>query len=262
MSKVYGKSLTSMLKLLNIPDFNSLKPLLEFEPMTVYVSGSQYDGFGHAESDIDVFVVSKDKKLIKRLTQQHFVAGDRIDIEYWPLEALSGPLLALQKFQAHGFAFDAWPQLRPNMREFLHRTLIANPITNPNTWQELKSQINPRSLAAENYWYNTRLFFDFQEDTSGLLESDELLTALLCSRIALERALDTLLHAYGETNPSAKWIFKKLQRAGFHTEYEQLRYFMSGPIQPSLSEFIRSCLSYAVEINIKAQERFDINASQ
>lgn len=195
---------------------------------TSYVAGSIFEGFGNLKSDIDVFVIVKDFKLLKMdyfkslLGMDIFEKKNRIilaysyknvdfDIEIYELDFLYDYIDNLSKkdFSLKDIRYD-----------LVHRLKFAECLSNITEFTELKSRINydcfnmilPKKQCT---FFNTKV-----TDIMGAFEAKEYNSSLKIALNLLEETMCSFLSLYGETNPSPKWLVKKIMRYDSYKEHD------------------------------------------
>ena len=153
--------------------------LIPAEATAVYLSGSLVAGLGHANSDVDLFVVADERPAVEPSGELRR-----------PLEPTTVPLV-----------------------DFLYRLAVAQPLVGSDWLAERQRELEgarfPLLLAARAFTEADT----YVEDALGLLQSDDPASAVLAARSAFGYTVDGLLAYAGELSPSAKWRARKLARA-------------------------------------------------
>jgi len=199
--ELLGESVDLILSLQELHDVD--------EPMVIYASGSLVEGFGHATSDIDIFVVT-DRHAQGGLSfeiENYEVAVDfgrnrRIDYEYWSfaaVDALAGKLDALSL--GRGFL----AVLTSAEEVFIHRLRVGIPLVERGGLEELQRRFDFSRLQRYLTIKAVREVDDVLDDLTGMLASGDLDSALLRSVDLVGYVVDTWTHHCGNTNPYQKW---------------------------------------------------------
>ena len=227
---------------------------------TIYLSGSQYDGFGHRDSDIDVFVVrsSEDagiKDIRGREIELEYFDDKRIDIEHWDVKKVRSLIETLHEFRKNEMSPHAVPYLSISQKNFLHRLCIGESIYNQDEFLHFRNLIDRSSLSHINFWDFNSQYIGHQEDTVGLMAIGDYEGALIACQSTVEAAIDALTSSMGDTNLPPKWRFKRLVRnnlddvrnmyLGFFRESAQ--YFDNPPT--FLEKYIQEANSLLYRVN-------------
>ncbi|MED1014677.1 hypothetical protein [Bacillus mycoides] len=250
-----------------------LENLVKSDVLYVYVAGSLMEGFGNKTSDVDVYVIIdgdlpsiEDTKNQGRSLREdtHFINnfidnGVRYDYEYWTLKDWDNLLFKLNNLNP------ADPNLVKtfslNEYDLLHRLKYAKPIYNQQSFNELFSNINFENLAFYYASIKSEAYGNILEDIEGALFSQEEETAFIMSRLLLNEAVNGFLSMHGETNPSNKWIYKKLQRfSANYSDQNLIDDYMNLLIEPKNTNDVLDLRKYVIKVirccqdlNIKTQ---------
>ncbi|HFQ7505611.1 TPA: hypothetical protein ACHS06_000214 [Streptococcus agalactiae] len=193
----------------------------------VFAAGSVFEGFGNEQSDIDLFfVLNKDREsfirdfvkknpdfafykrrskiiLIIRYQEMDF------DIEFHTVSQVLTDIEDVNNnaIGSRDFNFDFW-----------HRIQYAQGLYNSENIDNLKGFLNYDMFKLIKPKYNQTYFYVNIVDVMGAYESQDFQTSYLIVRELLEETIVGYLSLYGETNPSKKWLIKKIQR--YSTNYE------------------------------------------
>lgn len=249
----------------------------------IYLSGSILEGFGNASSDVDVFVIcnglDEDRKLtfnketeeeeIAISTSQslihNFIVDDiRFDIEYWDIKDVHS---LINKLNAINFSDDYHrTRLNNDEMDFIHRLKFGEPLFNKGNFKEILQNINFEKLSYIQAIIFSEQYSSFLEDIQGAMESEDLGTVYVLGDILLETSINQFLSINGETNPSRKWIYRKLKRLITENyEYEcVLNNFLelkSYRFEPNtITQHIYDLVSFTQTINDNVQ--FELGAKQ
>ena len=192
------------------------------DALSVYAAGSIVQGWGHAASDIDLYVVTdaalrpgKDLEAFERHVATHdpvihIMLGEfgpfRADIEIWRAAQVDE---VISWFAGRTPSQEA-PELGQWEQDLLHRLASGRPLHGFAWWQGRRDAIHQsgyglwlaenRKLTAENYL----------EDVGGLLVSADEQSALLAAHEALICSLEALLATYGDYSTKRKWLYRRL----------------------------------------------------
>jgi predicted nucleotidyltransferase len=231
-------------------------------PYTVFVSGSVVEGYGNSESDLDVLVIypeempSLEAEYVTdtNIIQSDFTEHWRLDIEGWPRREV---LAAAERISR--CAADNWNECRNidfNDICLAHRVRIGIPLEHEAEFRMLHGAFDFPHLSRVIMTKCLMQYMGIAEDAAGAIDSGQHGAALLMARQAMQRAIDTLIAAYGDTNPKEKWRFFKLQKLGDVNLYE--RYWtleLQGiPEREDVFEYARTCLSFANQVALRAQK--------
>ena len=188
-----------------------------------YASGSVIQGWGHANSDLDLFMVTDEKFLVddsleffeRHVTTadpvMHIVLGEfgayRADIEVWracQIDEIIGRFAA-------GLPSQDAPEVEKAEQDMLYRLASARPLHGAAWWSARRE-----ALLDSRYglWLaeNRKLIAEtFLEDVGGLLISGDNLTATFAAFQAFLGALEALLALYGDYTVNRKWLHRRLE---------------------------------------------------
>jgi 2-phosphosulfolactate phosphatase len=189
-----------------------------------YVTGSRVRGWGNADSDLDVVVLTDGRQpdpgiglsaIGRGANVIHAtsvtVAGITCDIEYWP-EKQVGALLSRASWQQFGVKAQE-RQFMIYEINFLDRLGYAVAISEPERlryWQEQLRTSAFRAMRAK-YWLHEAEHF--VEDARGQLAGGDAHSATLSARLAFGCAVDALLARYGQLSQNGKWRARRLLAA-------------------------------------------------
>ncbi|MFE5792297.1 hypothetical protein ACFQ8C_06905 [Streptomyces sp. NPDC056503] len=199
----------------------------EFAPSTcIFVSGSLTQGWGHAKSDLDLYVISEEPLDLSNpqleLYEQtvstdpagmHVAIAElghyRADIELWlvsQVEQLIG------RFDAAVPSQEA-AALGHGEKDLFYRLVAGAPLSGDAWWSSARERILASSYGL---WLaeNRKLMAEGQlEDVSGLLESGDEHSAALAAREGLVLGLEAALALGGDYSPSRKWLHRRTEVA-------------------------------------------------
>jgi hypothetical protein len=169
------------------------------------LSGSLAEGLGNVRSDLDLFILEDSNSeedfnfsIRDVVIDVKFLSRSNLDIY---LSELESAWKSCDDRVAYRFA--------ENYSDILHRLLIAQPLTGDEE-NILKTTIDARFLSDILIRRSTILASALQTDICGLTEDGDTRTAISTAEELLGAAVDCLLGASGNTNPNAKWRWRKL----------------------------------------------------
>ncbi|HLF27511.1 MAG TPA: nucleotidyltransferase domain-containing protein [Anaerolineae bacterium] len=252
----------ALLEKLNVDVDEVLSNLeLPIEPYTIFISGSVTEGFGHALSDLDVFVifpkqvqVSVDIAWENHTISNKWIANWRLDIENWEKAEI---LKAARRLQEIGIEdWDACRNAKLADIHIAHRMRGGIPIQSEDNFRELQRAFDYDHFSQILVSQRVAWFESVAEDVVGAIDSKQAGLAWLTVREAVGLALDAYIASKGETNTKAKWRFAKLSKLG---ETEVLERYWSCELprldhREAIIDFAKQSLDFANELMFKAQK--------
>lgn len=192
---------------------------------SIYAAGSLVQGWGHANSDLDLYVISDDAVGLAGSGLEYFerqvstadpdmfiVLGEfgawRADIELWRTEQIDeviGRFAGDTPSQESG-------ELGRTEQDMLYRLVSGAPLLGEAWWRERRDTIlasryglwlaENRKLSAEG----------LLEDVGGLLISGDNETAVLAARDAVFAAIEALLAVHNDLSINRKWLFRRVRQ--------------------------------------------------
>jgi hypothetical protein len=200
----------------------------------VFVSGSLVAGFGHANSDVDVYVCfasAEDRQdaLQPMQTTTEPDSGMPMSVFYadevrWDVEYhLAGDVEALIE-RVEEPEEPSQVILSDSEIDLLYRISVAKPIRGAElveSWQRRTVESKLGEILTTRYF---AVVDAAVEDALGLLETGDVSTAAYCARNAFEQGTAAVLASSGRYCPSAKWRISQLRKhpAGSITAEEYL----------------------------------------
>ena len=198
---------------------------LPAEYEAIFVSGSVIEGWGHANSDLDVYVITDHPVVGERVTFEYvrldptdlpslsvYPSGRRIDVEYWrpsQIDQLLAKVAELPQLGAQSAGSDLeWLEIA-----ILDRISVGRALENEPWLEEVKKRVRESAIRAILTSHKFNLADSLFNDASGLLSSGDLESAVLAARRGFDLTIDGLLAACGELAPSHKWRARKMRRA-------------------------------------------------
>ena len=185
----------------------------------VFVSGSLVAGWGHAASDVDLYVVTDLPVSIEAtalldlnlspdlipIVTMYGRGSQRYDIEYWTTQQVQTMLDAVAR------GVDSPPRLSPADVDCFYRIDVGMAISGA-AWlrgaqDQLAGSALPLLLANREFGAAD----SYVEDAVGLLEVGDRESAVLAARQALGHAVDGYLAARGSFSPKEKWRYRKVK---------------------------------------------------
>jgi hypothetical protein len=208
-----------------IPDFPEISgkyPIFK-DALSIYAAGSLVQGWAHANSDLDLYVVSEahieigselesfERHVSTRDPLIHIVLGEfgafRADIELWRVEQIDE---IIGRFSGRTPDQEA-PELDKSEQDMLYRLASGRPLHGADWWQQRRDALQESSYGL---WLaeNRKLIAEtFLEDVGGLLVSDDPHTALLAAHEAFTGALEAILAVHGDYCVNRKWLYRRMQ---------------------------------------------------
>lgn len=243
-SKILGTYGLSTEKVLDIV------PTLDSD--VVFLSGSIIEGFGNKGSDLDVYIISRENQnnIPRDVPFKEFPFGTEYTFlgheilisvmlitENNLIKLLSKVNTMLERKQVGS--------LDKKSIELYHRVYNGVAIKGMQNYQEYLGLLNIHIFSQSLHDNRTSYSENRQDDAIGALESGDIYTAFISARISLETAVEALLYLKGETNPSDKWLFRKLFKH-FTPDEEWVKDFLNLyvgisdiPLQEKTKEMLR-----------------------
>jgi hypothetical protein len=234
-------------------NFEEIAHLVHYKAETAYLSGSQFDNLGHALSDLDVFVVTIDPALMQTEIINDFVEFGRVDIEFWPQSKLEEYTRRLEDFKKAGYEYDAQPRFSSEALSFLHRLCVGEAIFDAIKFENLKSKVDRKGISLDHCYTNLNLENSAKEDVLGMLDVKDYDSAALRSLKLLEHAVNAYVAAKGDTNPGAKWNYRKLRRLGLDEIYANLKRILNNESALSSEKLAVAALEFSKQLTNEAQ---------
>lgn len=186
-----------------------------------FLSGSLVAGFGHANSDVDVYICFASRDDLERVRaashviREHqsgspvaafYVETVRWDVEFVLAEEIEGLIGRVEGLGSVEKAPLSDPEIDLLYRISVGRAIAGAPLV--AAWQQRIAH-SPLTEAL------TSRYLDFADalldDALGLLEVEDVHTAAYCARLGFEYATHALLAASGRICPSPKWRIAQLR---------------------------------------------------
>ena len=188
----------------------------------VIISGSLVAGFGHAYSDIDVYVVFDDgddlaaaarsadavPEPISGVTVSAFYVGkQRWDSELLTRADVEGILAQVERSGPIETI-----HVKPGEVELLYRISVGVAFRGHDTFDSWQSRIRQSRLAEYLRERSLTQASGLVEDALGLVEVGDAQSASYCVRLAFERMTDAFLFNSGRLCPNPKWRLAQLRQ--------------------------------------------------
>lgn len=190
---------------------------LPAETICVYVSGSLLAGWGHANSDLDFYVIhATDTALHVKHSSMNisrerpptvvkYEGNTRWDIEYWAVEAVEDLFDRLDRGR------DESTRLGERDLEFLFRLSVGRALVGSEWLAEHKRSLDQSPVRFVAAARSLNGADGLIEDALGLLTIGDLESAVLAAHVAFGMTIDALLATYGAYSQSFKWRARKMQ---------------------------------------------------
>jgi hypothetical protein len=234
---------------------------LSAEPYTIFLSGSIIEGYGNANSDLDVYVIypgaipplQADFKTGQNLISMEYTTNWRLDVESWAKDQI---FAVAQRLHPLSEDWNQYLAMNMNDVDLAHGFQIGIPILHSEHFQELRQAFDFEHVSRMIMQRALLLYFGVQEDAAGALDAKQYGAALLMARRAVQLAIDIWVAFHGETNTRDKWRFFKLEKLGDQNLVE--RYWELETCQingrDGALEYAKKCLSFASQLVLKVQK--------
>ena len=246
--------------------------ILKVRSYFVYLAGSLVEGFGNEGSDIDVYVIydSSEDISIKSSNQNEVLLktefsyvnniihdGKRFDFEYWSINDVKNLIDKVNSINPNAEQYLI--RLNKEEQDFLHRFKISQCIYNEELYNKYKQQVSFEKLQFIQAVSLSEQYSSYIEDLQGALDSGDLETAYLITHLLIETALTSFLCANGETNPSRKWLLRKLGKYETKVNDSSIKdtYFdlLSYRFDTSnIRDYIEKSIEFTTKLNLKTQQ--------
>jgi hypothetical protein len=187
----------------------------------MYAAGSIVQGWGHAASDLDLYVITEDRltfddsieAFVRTVSTKdpliNIVIGEfgayRADIEVWKAEQVDE---VIGRFSCDTPSQEA-PELDKAEQDLLYRLASGLPMHGTQWWETRRQSVRASTYGiwlAENRKLTAESYI---EDVGGLLVSRDSHTAVLAAHEAAMLAMEALLATYGDYCINRKWLFRR-----------------------------------------------------
>lgn len=194
--------------------------LLPEAAVCVYASGSLVRGWEHANSDVDLYVVTDEQWSSETATHMpvalspNSVLVESIrfaefdwDIEYWSVGQVTQMLAKLDsaKLAAGGM-------ITVFERDFLERLLHSAVLDGADWWRQRRADIDGSAFRPWVARHAIRNCDTFVDDALGMVASGDHDSAVLAARLAFTHAVDALLTSVGVLARSPKWHSRRFRQ--------------------------------------------------
>ncbi|MBC1604426.1 hypothetical protein HCJ39_06840 [Listeria rocourtiae] len=198
------------------------------ENAIVYLAGSLAEGFGNVNSDIDIYCLlpsddweklldnkrndSRGLKIFGENNLIHNIYLDeyRVDIEFWNIEYVNKIISKLNSFDVNAEQYTT--RFNKDDLDFLHRMKYGKCIYNNNLFIQLYEEVNFMNLGFYQVIVGSEYFGSYLEDIEGAIDAEDFGTTFVIGKMLLEISISNFLFSVQETNPSPKWLYRKIQR--------------------------------------------------
>ncbi len=206
----------------------------KIDEQIVFAYTSQIEGLGTKESDLDIYVLSKNLPSItfareseNRKVQISIIKDTVLDIEYWSIDNVAE---LIDKINSSDYG-----NLNVDELKLLHRLKVSEILCGVEEGMQIKKSIEESKLQE----CVKRLYILFSnselQDAIQLFNSEEYISANNRVSISLENAIGALNAKNGITNLKQKWIAKKFLSNGGYNE-ELLKKYLKYQGYPSINE--------------------------
>ncbi len=190
------------------------------DALCVYVSGSIVAGWGHANSDVDLYVVTREPAEVAATARLELpllgttlpvavARTDRVwDAEYWTEAQVNTLIDAVST--GDETSYQAGARLGYAEVDCFYRLSIGVPLVGKEWLADVQHRIATSALGRV---LASREFAEVDglvDDALGMLETGDRHSAVLAAGMALGHAVDGYLFARGSLAPNRKWRYRKL----------------------------------------------------
>jgi hypothetical protein len=230
----------------------------------VFASGSLVAGWGHAASDIDLYVLTATPApitptaTIKLDLSSRPISvvttfgpdGVRYDTEYWTTTQ-ADDLLSAVKDAGDGDHVPGYTDI-----DWFFRLSIGVPIAGEEWLREAQRRLADSALPVIMARQKFTEADGFIEDALGMTEVGDRESAVLAAQAALGRAVDGYLFACGSFCPGVKWRYRKLialaasaLSAEKYWRLETMRDLDPDDVRPWVEHVVETCQTLMLEVD-------------
>jgi predicted nucleotidyltransferase len=188
----------------------------------VFLSGSLFQGYGNARSDIDVFIISAENR--EYFQQMLQVAGEDIDYEIWNYDIVKDIIKRINSIDFEDPDFRVL-SIKDDEKELVFRILVGEAIQNEHIFKRIQESINQDQLKLLTKRFYINLYDNLFEDAFGAMESEDFTTAYFRSLELLQCAMKVYLADYGELGNRLKWLPRAINRWLGDSDIISIKYF-------------------------------------
>lgn len=207
-------------------EFENLKSLDGQKGVSLVLAGSLSEGLGNVRSDVDLLVFGEPPEGFglesagsaisgECADSLHFIGKRKVDIAVVPISLIEDAAQRMR--QRDGTESDkvheAW--VTSQQLVAVHRMRVGKPVLNADYHRQLVDSFPYDALVRFLQEVGIRRIDSKLDDLYGMIEDEELDTALLVSHDLLTVVYSTYTFYLGETNTTPKWALRFLKR---HTE--------------------------------------------
>lgn len=226
--KVIDKDQILQLARENIIKFPSSEDILGKNGF-IYISGSILEGFGNEASDVDVFVIYEGEKdnvesflrrqkhssLIEKngvYTWNFRIGAKRFDCEFWKYGTIKKNIEILNNIDINSESHIENVELNGNDLDFFHRYQYGIALFHEYNYIKILKKIHFDKLRHILALRNTAYASALLEDIQGAYLAEDRYSTYFLLKSLVNCSLNAYLAMKGETNPSDKWTYRKLNR--------------------------------------------------
>jgi hypothetical protein len=238
-------------------------------PIAVYVGGSAARGWDNASSDVDIYIVTEEKRAVA-VSQQLVmleggsvpvevlhVDGRRWDVEYWQPHQI---LQLMDKVSWQRFDTDrpAPESFLYTELEFMQRLPRAVALMGEEWLTQIRAEFAASALRAMMITRSLDYLDILTEDALGQLEAGDTHSAVLAAKLAIGAATDAVLAGQGEFGGSPKWRARRMEAASpallsfaEFWDFETMRHYDAAQPQRWVERVLRKCQFISQELIIE-----------
>lgn len=243
--------------------------LLPERRSAVYLAGSLVRGWGNAMSDVDVYVVVPEpwQGEVSNTTHVSVAPGSvpvhafdhdgrRWDVEYW-LDAQVDELLDAVSWDSFESGRRTADTITPHEIAFAQRLGFSLVVEGDDWVRRRAGEFDAsaiKAMIATNALYELDLL---TEDAVGMLESGDVDSAVLATRLAFGWAIEALLASLGEFNEQPKWRARRMKAVappvlGFDDYWaiETMRDYTPADPRAWVERVLRTCQDIVTEVKL------------
>jgi hypothetical protein len=238
------------------------------DTVCVFASGSLVVGWGHATSDVDLYVVTTAPATITPTTTnelglcarplqviiEYGPDGVRYDIEYWTVAQVDELLAAVE--DPGGTDHPAMARPGYDDIDCFYRLSVGVAFTGDTWLRAAKERLGASALSELLARQEFNEADSLIEDAVGLLQTGDQQSAMLAARMALDHTVDGYLFGRGSLSPAAKWRYRKLAELpgpaltpDVFWRLETMRDLDPNNVGPWVEEVLRTCQSLMMEVD-------------
>jgi len=220
-------------------------------PCDIFIGGSLADDLGTSGSDVDLYCFLEDAPVDVRRPLVTECGDASLELHVVEVAAAIGQTESLASLvvDAADLPPHQWPLLSPQELRRLHALYRDRGIYRAvGAAESFRRAAAPDLLHLYVALRALLTCVSLAEDVGALVASEERWSALYCSRLAVESALDAALASRGMVNPNSKWRVPLAQRVQLvDPQFPDLETLLGGlfPDPRAPGEAVRRCLDTA-----------------